>query len=626
MPSLRGALVPMLVFATTCLFLACMPGGCTGLWAGAPRKFLQLPRSPNAPSSEDAVGTAMLRVLQYNVLADGLAGLRDDGGGFSRATKGQLNWETRKHKLLSEITRYSPDVITLQEVDHYYDFFLPELRQRGYVGIFGPKPTSACLEVSDSSDGCAMFINSKRLRVLSCETQTLALSKAELTDSGELQEDEKNIRAQNQVALIAVCVLIDADEGSLSSNSTARSRVAPPPIVVGTTHLKSSKSATGERYRQLGINNVLSAIGIIYKNLERVGRTPAVVLTGCLNAVPNTVQYEPLCYRAVKAHSLGLRSVYNEDLSLSQVKMSVPQVYTTWKKRVSDGGEVEVQSCVDYIFYRPYQPRTIRESTGKEETGVVAYSSSQVALSLMLRFTVYFFGALIPLTSLLSTQLTDYERFGLLGISVLFILLFEVSSGGSIFRPQLNEQVRPEMQPADAAAKLAGIKPSKKDRNRENKEKDRNRDRDKDRDWDRVGSEGNYRFLRGVNGVSYEGRATIAAQEAALLGRRSVGALKESLQKSAQSTEASFLKSVASLSQQLQPLQQFGNPGFLAHTALDLFTEEQVGEARLPSAQHPSDHIVICTDLRLVWSQSEGETAGGGWGGDEGGRPARSDP
>ncbi len=78
----------------------------------------------------------------------------------------------------------------------------------GYVGYFAPKPTSACLEVSSNGDGCALFVKSKKLRVVSCETKTLALSKAELTDSGELQEDEKSIRAQNQVGLIAVCELV----------------------------------------------------------------------------------------------------------------------------------------------------------------------------------------------------------------------------------------------------------------------------------------------------------------------------------------------------------------------------------------------------------------------------------
>ena len=40
-------------------------------------------------------------------------------------------WENRKLQLLHELLQYNPDVVTLQECDHYYDFFLPELTLRG---------------------------------------------------------------------------------------------------------------------------------------------------------------------------------------------------------------------------------------------------------------------------------------------------------------------------------------------------------------------------------------------------------------------------------------------------------------------------------------------------------------
>ena len=62
-----------------------------------------------------------------------LAGLNPDQGHFSRIKSEHLQWEYRKHLLLHEITQYDPDIITLQEVDHYYDFFLPELNDRGEV-------------------------------------------------------------------------------------------------------------------------------------------------------------------------------------------------------------------------------------------------------------------------------------------------------------------------------------------------------------------------------------------------------------------------------------------------------------------------------------------------------------
>ena len=68
-----------------------------------------------------------MRILQFNILADGLSGLCDGYGDFSRITKEDIIWENRKTKLLHEIIQYNPDIITLQECDHYYDFFLPQL-------------------------------------------------------------------------------------------------------------------------------------------------------------------------------------------------------------------------------------------------------------------------------------------------------------------------------------------------------------------------------------------------------------------------------------------------------------------------------------------------------------------
>ena len=109
-----------------------------------------------------------LRILQFNILADGLSGLRSDLGAFSRATAQSMSWDMRKYQLLHEILQYNPDCITLQECDHFYDFFLAKLSMYGYDGIYAPKPASACLEVSDNSDGCAIFLKNSMRVVSSC--------------------------------------------------------------------------------------------------------------------------------------------------------------------------------------------------------------------------------------------------------------------------------------------------------------------------------------------------------------------------------------------------------------------------------------------------------------------------
>ena len=112
------------------------------------RKFTQVESWENI-AKEGEVLHSSLRVLQFNILADGLSGLRADLGAFSRANAEDMSWDKRKFQLLHEILQYAPDVITLQECDHFYDFFLVKLQQFGYDGVFAPKPASACLEVCD---------------------------------------------------------------------------------------------------------------------------------------------------------------------------------------------------------------------------------------------------------------------------------------------------------------------------------------------------------------------------------------------------------------------------------------------------------------------------------------------
>jgi mRNA deadenylase 3'-5' endonuclease subunit Ccr4 len=73
-----------------------------------------------------------------------------------------LDWEARKRKILWELGLWSPDVMCLQEVDHYDD--LDEvLQQKGYVGVFTGR-------TGMSRDGCAMFWRTNRFELLEEES------------------------------------------------------------------------------------------------------------------------------------------------------------------------------------------------------------------------------------------------------------------------------------------------------------------------------------------------------------------------------------------------------------------------------------------------------------------------
>ena len=85
----------------------------------APLRRPFLPVDAPAPPQQTA-GSLPLRVLQFNVLADGLSGLRRDFGAFSRLSGAgeEVGWGRRRELLLSEVLQYDPDIVCLQEVDH----------------------------------------------------------------------------------------------------------------------------------------------------------------------------------------------------------------------------------------------------------------------------------------------------------------------------------------------------------------------------------------------------------------------------------------------------------------------------------------------------------------------------
>ena len=301
------------------------------------------------------------RVLQLNMLADGLSGLRRDLGAFSRAKASHMKWDKRKLQLIQEILQYAPDLITLQECDHYYDFFLPELSALGYDGLFAPKPASACLEVSENSDGCAIFLKRGKFRVTSTETVTFALAKCQVTQNREREEDQQ-IRAQNQIALVALCELANATHCPASS--------AAPQVIICTTHLKATKNLIGEKTRQVEVLQLLAALSELFEARKAEAQLlarpePIILLTGDLNAAPNDVEtgFEALAYSAVKDSPLRLRSVLNDDITAGDGHDAL-DVWTTWKARKKKGKEAVAKSCIDYILYRPLQAAHAEAASG----------------------------------------------------------------------------------------------------------------------------------------------------------------------------------------------------------------------------------------------------------------------
>lgn len=96
-------------------------------------------------------------VFCYNVLCEKAATPQMYGYTPSWA----LSWDYRKELILQEILGYSADIICLQEVDgqQYEEFFLPNLSNNGYEGIYWPRTKARTMTAEEKKhvDGNATF-------------------------------------------------------------------------------------------------------------------------------------------------------------------------------------------------------------------------------------------------------------------------------------------------------------------------------------------------------------------------------------------------------------------------------------------------------------------------------------
>ncbi|XP_005178768.1 CCR4-NOT transcription complex subunit 6-like isoform X2 [Musca domestica] len=128
----------------------------------------------------------LFTVMCYNVLCDKYATRQMYGYCPSWA----LNWEYRKKAILDEIRHYSADIISLQEIEteQFYNFFLPELKNDGYEGIFSPKSRAKTMSEVERKyvDGCAIFFRTLKFSLIKehlIEFNQLAMANAEGSDN-----------------------------------------------------------------------------------------------------------------------------------------------------------------------------------------------------------------------------------------------------------------------------------------------------------------------------------------------------------------------------------------------------------------------------------------------------------
>ncbi|XP_016985046.1 nocturnin isoform X8 [Drosophila rhopaloa] len=338
-PSLltRGFLKPLLVHEDVADGLRCL-------------QLNSLSRVCSAPVEGDA--SQNIRLLQWNILSQTL-GQHNDG--FVRCPEEALTWEHRKYLIVQEILQNQPDVICLQEVDHF-KFLQTVLGSQNYAGIFFPKPDSPCLyiEQNNGPDGCAIFYKRDKLELQGYDTRILEVWRVQ----------------SNQVAIAA----------RLRMRSSGRE------FCVATTHLKARHGALLAKLRNEQGRDLIRFVK------QFAGETP-LLLCGDFNAEP----VEPIYATILGCDLLRLGSAY-ADVKLDREEILQPSEdvaefvsdsmkreppYTTWKIR-EEGEECHT---IDYVFYTPDRLKIKNcldfpagEQIGKNRTPSYQYPSDHFSL------------------------------------------------------------------------------------------------------------------------------------------------------------------------------------------------------------------------------------------------------
>ncbi|KAF0693619.1 Aste57867_15484 [Aphanomyces stellatus] len=115
----------------------------------------------SASASAASSSSSSFRIVSFNVLADYLANSPDGNLAHSHPTQAfKFKWPFRNTRLLREMLTWHASILCLQEVDHFDDFFDPELRKYGYVGYHKQRTGATTL------DGCSIFVKEELFDVV----------------------------------------------------------------------------------------------------------------------------------------------------------------------------------------------------------------------------------------------------------------------------------------------------------------------------------------------------------------------------------------------------------------------------------------------------------------------------
>ena len=317
------------------------------------------PRHNNNSSSysKSIDPSTSLTFVSYNILADALSG---NEAGFSSENQ-DLVFENRAGKILKKIfpredkedkednnnnnnendSTSNPDVICVQECDHYYDFFEPEMQKRGYFGIYREDKWSPCQKFSNElKDGLAIF----------CKRETVELVGLHVSTTAETKEQDAKV---------------------LFARLIMKKSLTRQEVVVINAHLESGQSPDKVVTRVNQAKEMCSRLNAFCVAQCSNINTVQIVVCGDFNATPE----EP-CMEHLRGR--GLKSAY-EDLETSNSSKNGEQeqqqlegeepFFTTFKTRLGFFKNGTSKRVSDYIMYSAHRGAKIVSRVEPQQSG-----------------------------------------------------------------------------------------------------------------------------------------------------------------------------------------------------------------------------------------------------------------
>ncbi|GBP14612.1 CCR4-NOT transcription complex subunit 6 [Eumeta japonica] len=312
-------------------------------------KGYQFGRPMSLPSA------GIFTVMCYNVLCDKYATRQMYGYCPSWA----LEWDYRKKGILDEIRHYAADIISLQEVetDQFYNFFLPELKQEGYDGIFSPKSRAKTMSESERKyvDGCAIFFRSAKFSLVKehlIEFNQLAMANSEGSDNML-----NRVMPKDNIGLAA---LLKTKEAAWENGLPTDASQMGQPILVCTAHIHWDPEYCDVKLIQTMMlsNELRSILDDSARTLRLAGQRDNVqlLLCGDFNSLPDSGVVEFLSSGRVSADHRDFKEL---GYAASLRRMPGSEHEFTHNFKLASAYSEDIMPYTNYTLWLPYSTKVL---------------------------------------------------------------------------------------------------------------------------------------------------------------------------------------------------------------------------------------------------------------------------